>query len=85
MDNIKKNIIKTFIFIMIIILFTLLVLFIMDYYNLIPKEYYKASDFAIKTIYSKSDYNDNNIDDYTDFVLGARKDAENHPTYISKY
>ena len=50
MDSIKKNLIKTFIFITIIILFTLFVLYIMDYYNLIPKEYYKASDFDIKTI-----------------------------------
>lgn len=84
-NNIKENITKTFIFILIIILFTLIVLYIMDYYNLIPKEYYNASDFGIKTIYSKSDYNHNHIDDYTDFVLGAREDAENHPTYISKY
>lgn len=85
MDSIKKNLIKTFIFITIIILFTLFVLYIMDYYNLIPKEYYKASDFDIKTIYSQSDYNHNGIDDYTDIVLGARKDANNQPTYISKY
>lgn len=85
MDNVRKNITKTFIFIVVIILFTMSVLFVMNYYNLIPKEYYKAKDFNIKTIYSKKDFDKDNIDDYSDFVLGARKDAENHPTYVSKY
>lgn len=85
MDSIRKNVTRTFIFIIIIVLFTLAVLFIMDYYNLIPKEYYKAADFNIKTIYSKMDYDNDKIDDYTDFVLGARNDAQNNPTYISKY
>lgn len=52
---------------------------------LLPKPYFKASDFDIKTIYSTVDYDNDDIDDYSDFLLGARKDAENHPTYISKY
>lgn len=81
----RKNVRRTFLFIVIIALFTIGVLYIMDYYNLIPKDYFKASDFSIKTIYSKMDYDNDRIDDYTDFVLGARHDAENHPTYISKY
>ncbi len=83
--DIRKNVGRTFLFIVIITIFTISVLYVMDYYNLIPKEYHKASHFNIKTIYSKVDYDKDNIDDYTDFVLGARKDAENHPTYISKY
>lgn len=81
----RKKIGKTFLYIVIIAVFTVAVLFVMDYYNLIPKEYYKASDFGIKTVYSKFDYDRDNIDDYSDFVLGARKDANNHPTYVSKY
>lgn len=81
----KKEIIKTFIIITFIVIFTLIVLYLMNYFNLIPKESYKASDFHIKTIYSKSDYDNDNIDDYSDFVLGARKDAENHPKYKSEY
>lgn len=85
MDNIRKSVTRTFIFIIIIALFTIAVLFIMDYYNLIPKEYYKASDFNIKTIYSKMDYDKDKIDDYTDFVLGARADAQNKPAYVNKY
>lgn len=84
MEQENKNIISTFIIILIIISFTIIVLTIMNN-NFIPKVYYKASDFNIKTIYSKSDYDDDNIDDYSEFVVGARKDAQKKPTYISKY
>ena len=80
----KKNIISSFIIIMVIALFTIIVLTVMNN-NFIPKNYYKASDFNIKTIYSDFDYDDDNIDDYSEFVLGARKDAQKKPTYISKY
>lgn len=83
--ELKKKVIRTFILILSIVFICLITLFIMDYYNLIKKEYFKASDFNIKTIYSKVDYDNDKIDDYTDFVIGARKDAENHPTYVSKY
>ncbi|MDO5725128.1 MAG: DUF1287 domain-containing protein [Tissierellia bacterium] len=34
---------------------------------------------------SEIDFNDNGIDDYRDFVIGARKDAMNHPKYKSDY
>ncbi len=80
----KKNIISSFIIIIIIAIFTIVVLTVMNN-NFIPKEYFKASDFNIKTVYSKSDYDDDNIDDYSEFVIGARKDAKKKPTYISKY
>ena len=80
----KQNIISSFIFIVIIVIFTIIVLTVMNN-NFIPKEYYKASDFNIKTIYSDSDYDDDNIDDYSELVVGARKDAQKKPTYISKY
>lgn len=89
METIDKNFarksITSFIIICIIIVFTIVVMFLMNYFNLIPKKYYKASDFNIKTIYSSVDYDKDGIDDYSDFVLGARKDAENKPTYVSKY
>lgn len=85
MENESKNLVRTFIFIVFIIIFTIIVLTLMNKYELVPKEYYKASDFDIKTIYGKTDYDKDNIDDYTDFVLGARKDAENNPKYVSKY
>ena len=81
----NKNIVKTFGFISFIIIFTIIVMLLMNKYQLVPKDYYKASDFKIKTIYGSVDYDKDNIDDYTDFVLGARKDAENNPKYVSKY
>lgn len=84
MEQEKRNIISSFIFIVIIVIFTIIVLTVMNN-NFIPKEYYKASDFNIKTIYSDSDYDDDNIDDYSELVVGARKDAQKKPTYISKY
>ena len=44
---------------------------------MIPHKYYNANDFKIKTIYSKTDFDKDLIDDYTDFVLGARIDVQN--------
>ena len=84
MGQVKKNIISSFIIIIVIAIFTIIVLTVMNN-KFIPKEYFKASDFDIKTIYSKTDYDDDNIDDYSEFVIGARKDAQKKPTYISKY
>lgn len=81
----SKNILKIFCFIFFIIIFSIAVLTFMNRFKLVPKPYYKASDFKIKTIYGSTDYDDDNIDDYTEFVLGAREDAENKPKYISKY
>ena len=46
---------------------------------------YDASDFGTDTVTSVMDFDSDGIDDYTDFVLGARKDAENHPRYDSSY
>ena len=46
---------------------------------------YTAKDFGIDTVYSPVDFNADHTDDYTDFLLGARKDAKNHPTYNGDY
>ena len=61
------------------------VLLILNYFNLLPKKTYSAEDFGFDTILSSVDFNDNSIDDYTDILLGARADAENHPTYDGSY
>lgn len=50
-----------------------------------PRKVYSASDFGIETVYSDIDYNNNGVDDYTDILLGARKEAKNHSTYRSAY
>lgn len=46
---------------------------------------YPAQEFGIEPITSPLDANQNGVDDYTDLLLGARKDAENHPNYHSAY
>lgn len=80
-----KKVIKV-IFISAIILIMLLIIVIATYFLTQKyKRVYTAKDFDIETVYSKIDYNQNGVDDYTDILLGARKDAENHPTYKSAY
>lgn len=49
------------------------------------KKVYMAKDFGVEVITSEIDYNHNGIDDYTDILLGAKKDANNKPTYRSAY
>ena len=56
-----------------------------SYWNLLPGRWYTAADFGIETIKSSQDYNANGTDDYTDFLLGAREDAENKPKYDGSY
>ncbi|MCK9267756.1 MAG: DUF1287 domain-containing protein [Alkaliphilus sp.] len=60
-------------------------LYAANYYNLLPCRTYTAENFGIATVYSETDYNNNGIDDYTDILLGAKKDAENRPTYNGAY
>ncbi|MBQ3593218.1 MAG: DUF1287 domain-containing protein [Clostridia bacterium] len=73
---------KVLIFLLII---AIPILFLADYYNLLPEKVYYASDFGIETILSDTDYNENGTDDYTDIMLGAREDAKNHPKYDGAY
>ncbi len=80
----KKTIIRSSIYIISIIIITIIALATL-HSDFMPKEYYSGSDFDIKTVYSTIDFNHNNVDDYSDFVLGARHDAKNHPRYVSKY
>ncbi len=73
---------------MLLVIVTLLTctgLYIGGYYNLVPQRFYNAEKFHIETLYSEVDYNKNGIDDYTDILLGARKDAENRPVYNGAY
>ena len=83
MKNHKKTVgIIVMIFLSIVVIAILL---LASYFNLLPQKTYKAEDFNIATIYSDADYNENGKDDYTDLLLGARKDAENKPKYDGAY
>ena len=85
-QNINRKVkLSIIILIIIILLITWFIISILNYFNLIPKKSYTASDFGIETIKSNIDYNNDGIDDYTDIMLGARKDAQNMPKYKSAY
>lgn len=76
---------KKYIVVILMIIILLSVLYTLNYYGFIPKKIYKAEHFQIKIIYSNIDYNQNGIDDYTDILNGAKKEAKRHPKYVSKY
>jgi len=76
------------IFVIIFILFTCgTLIFLFNHSGVlpIPQKIYYAKDFGIVSLKSETDFDNDGIDDYTDIMLGARKDAENHPTYKSAY
>ena len=62
-----------------------LLLSVLDYWNLLPHKTYTAEHFGIETLQSPLDADGDGIDDYTDILLGARQDAENHPKYDPSY
>ena len=74
-----------FVFLICIVLFIAISLPFSFYLFQKYKPYYTAEDFNIVTVISDVDANHNGIDDYTDILLGARMDAEAHPTYDGRY
>lgn len=81
-----KKIFVIFVIIFLFLLFGLLI-FLLNHSNLlhIGEKVYYAEDFGIIALKSEIDFDNDGIDDYTDIMLGARKDAENHPVYKSAY
>ncbi len=71
--------------IVVILLFLSAGFYFANPWNLLPKEYYTAEELGIQTVTGSVDFNNNGIDDYTDFMIGARKDAENKPEYDGSY
>jgi len=53
--------------------------------HFLPCKTYSAEDFQITVIKSGADYDADGTDDYTDILLGARRDAENCPKYDGGY
>ena len=68
-----------------IVLMIGVIIYYLNYFNLIPHKKYLANDFNIEIIESTIDFNNNGIDDYEDILNGAKKDAENHHRYKSTY
>lgn len=69
----------------IIVILLIVIIVVVGFYFLFPRKTYKAEDFNIETVHSLIDYDEDGIDDYTDILLGARKDASNHPRYDGSY
>ena len=74
------------------IFLTLIVIFIIIYFVILGyfvyqnnKITYTSQDFGIETVVSKTDYDNDGINDYTDILQGAKIEAKNKPTYKSAY
>ena len=74
------------------IFLTLIVIFIIIYFIILGyfvyqnnKITYTSQDFGIETVVSKTDYDNDGINDYTDILQGAKIEAKNKPTYKSAY
>lgn len=81
----SKHVKITLIIVSVLLITAIAALAVLNHYNLLPRRSYTAADFEIELLRSPMDFNQNGIDDYTDFLLGARKDAENRPTYDGRY
>lgn len=78
----KRRIFRNILIILIAIAICFLAIYITEVFD---SRIYSAEHFGIQTVKSSVDFNSNGTDDYTDILLGARKDAENHPTYDGRY
>lgn len=58
---------------------------VLQYVGVLPKKTYGPERFGIEVVHSPCDFNENGVDDYTDFLLGAKEDAQNHPVYDGQY
>lgn len=74
---------KVFIILIIIFIVFICVLLLYTYQN--TKNSYTSKDFQIEEIKSKTDYDNDGIDDYTDILQGAKIEAKKKPTYRSAY
>ena len=79
MKKVKKYMVKIIIFSIAICAIVILIVVCKG------KKVYYAEDFGIKTLISNTDYDNDGIDDYTDILEGAKKEAKNKPTYKSAY
>ena len=69
----------------VVVIFAVIAILLSYFFNLFPQKEYSIKKFNIKQVKSSVDFNSNGIDDYTDIMLEARKDAENYPEYNAKY
>ena len=68
-----------------LIVLIIVVLYVLYRFNYIPHKKYTNEDFNIKTYISKTDKDDDGIDDQTDILNHARDYIKTNPKYKSKY
>lgn len=69
----------------VILILFLLILFVIYYFNFMPKKVYTNKDFNIETYISKIDKDNDNIDDQTDILNNVKQYISKKPKYKSKY
>ncbi len=67
------------------ILIIILIVLILNYFNLFPKRTYNNEYFNIEDYVSKIDKDQDEIDDQTDILKNAKKYVNSKPKYKSKY
>lgn len=68
-----------------IIIILLIGLWLLDYFNLLPKKSYDNAYFSIETYTSQIDQDQDGTDDQTDILNEAKKYIKTKPKYKSKY
>lgn len=68
-----------------LIVLIIVVLYVLYHFNYIPHKKYTNEDFNIKTYISKTDKDNDGIDDQTDILNHARDYIKTNPKYKSKY
>lgn len=69
----------------VILLILIISIMAITIYSLDLKKTYSDKDFNLLYIESKVDFDLDKNEDYLDFLLGAKKDAKNHPKYKGQY
>ena len=64
---------------------TAIVLWILYLYNVIPHRQFSDQSFNVAYTLSSHDQNKNGIDDFIDLWLGAEREAQRAPFYVSAY
>ena len=78
----KKS--KIIFFLTILIIISLLI-YLLYYFNIIPHSKYTNADFNIENYISKTDKDNDNVDDQTDILLNVKEYLKTKPQYKSKY
>ena len=81
----KKKILIIVTNFLILIILIIVVLYALYRFNYIPHKKYTNEDFNIKTYISKTDKDNDGIDDQTDIINNVRDYIKTNPKYKSKY